>query len=500
MGPFNLRRIELKHLWVITVLIGVFVFVNTHPIRPNDFWWHMAVGRQILSSGEIPAVDQYSYTMPNEPYPSYQMFWLPEIGLFSIYQPGGPEMVVFITSLIITIAYAILIWLCFKVSSSWRIASAVTILAIGMGINNWNVRPQVLSYLLGVLFLFGIYSYRRRPHLGWLAIFPLGMLVWVNSHGSFPIGFVLLGIWFADEVWQWSISWIRKEPDRSTNPLIAPGIALILTALASLANPRGAGIIDYIATLSTNSVVQNLVIEWAPPTLNTQVGAIFIFGFLITTLVLIFSPKRPDFFQLVTYLVFGILAFKTVRGGIWYGLVMAPVVADHLVAIADTINFPKKDSIRKSGFQGINLAILLLLISVAVISVPWLKPLLPLPVAKSSILSDDTPLEATNYLLEKQPEGRLFHDMGFGSYLIWAAQPDYQVFVDPRIELYTREIWEDYIIINNVLPGWEDYLERYDVGVLMLSPKSQADLIQAVEEEESWERIYQDDAAVIFKR
>jgi hypothetical protein len=28
------------------------------------------------------------------------------------------------------------------------------------------------------------------------------MLVWVNSHGSFPVGLLLLGIWLGDETWQ----------------------------------------------------------------------------------------------------------------------------------------------------------------------------------------------------------------------------------------------------------------------------------------------------------
>jgi hypothetical protein len=88
--------------------------------------------------------------------------------------------------------------------------------------------------------------------------------------------------------------------------------------------------------------------------------------------------------------------------------------------------------------------------------------------------------------------------MGFGSYLIWAAQPDYRVFVDPRIELYPRQIWEDYIIITNALPGWEEYLERYGVRTLMLSPVDQVKLIEAVEASGAWRQVYRDQAAVIY--
>jgi hypothetical protein len=326
------------------------------------------------------------------------------------------------------------------------------------------------------------------------------MLVWVNSHGSFPIGLLLLGIWFADEAWQWLIARIRKRTRKSAKSLIAPGLALFLTALASLVNPRGPGIISYVTTLSSNQVVQNLVIEWAPPTLNNQAGVIYILGFLIVTAILIFSPKQPNFFQFATYLVFGILAFKTIRGVIWFGFVMAPIFADHLAAISSKINRKKKQSGGISATYKINIMILVTLLTVAFISIPWLKEFLPFPGDKSSLISTETPVEATQFLLSENPPGELFHEMGFGSYLIWAAQPDYKVFVDPRIELYPREIWEDYIIIINTLPGWEDYLDRYGVSVLMLSPKSQADLIQAVEGVRSWNKIYQDDTAVIFER
>ena len=209
----QISKIKIEHLWVITVLMGVFIFLNTLPINMYDFWWHIAIGRDITTTGEIPLYDQYSYTMAGEPYPSYQMFWLPEMILFNIYNIGGAELVVFSNALIILTSYGLLLWLCYRVSGSFRIAALATILGILFGIHNWTVRPQVFSYLIGVLYLLGIYEYRRKPNYAWLAIFPLGMILWVNSHGSFPIGLVLLGIWFADEAWQFIIAWWKKLPE-----------------------------------------------------------------------------------------------------------------------------------------------------------------------------------------------------------------------------------------------------------------------------------------------
>jgi hypothetical protein len=116
MKPFQLSRLEIGHLWAMVIVMGVFAFVNTHPIRPHDFWWHMAIGREILSSGQIPTVDQYSYTMTGAPYSSYQAFWLAEIGLYALYRAGGAPLVVLAHSLFITTAYGLVLWICRRLS------------------------------------------------------------------------------------------------------------------------------------------------------------------------------------------------------------------------------------------------------------------------------------------------------------------------------------------------------------------------------------------------
>jgi hypothetical protein len=88
--------------------------------------------------------------------------------------------------------------------------------------------------------------------------------------------------------------------------------------------------------------------------------------------------------------------------------------------------------------------------------------------------------------------------MSFGSYLIWAAYPQYQVFVDSRIELFPQKVWLDYLNISNAVGDWEALLRTYGVNTLMLSPVEQASLIHAVEISNRWNSIYQDSSAVIF--
>jgi hypothetical protein len=219
---------------------------------------------------------------------------------------------------------------------------------------------------------------------------------------------------------------------------------------------------------------------------------------MLSAVVLAISPKRPYFFQIVTFLVFGILGLKTTRGVIWFGLVMAPIMADHLAALNDNFRAQESKSKVRAGSPVLNLTILIILIAAMLISLPWFKEELPFPRNKAGLISAETPLAATEYLLSEQVEGELFHDMGFGSYLIWAAHPDYRVFADPRIELYPRDLWWDYVAIANALPGWEDLLQKYEFNALMLNVVDQSALVNALGGSSNWIKIYQDSVAAIY--
>ena len=134
------------------------------------------------------------------------------------------------------------------------------------------------------------------------------------------------------------------------------------------------------------------------------------------------------------------------------------------------------------------------------LALPWFKHLLPLPATKAGLISRETPTAATEVLLRERPPGPIFNEPSFGSYLIWAAQPEYPVFVDTRLELYPPEVWRDYLEISAGREGWEAKLARYGVKTLMLSPTAQPALLAAVRDSPDWHLLYEDAAAAIFVR
>jgi len=475
------RALTPAHLLALAVLTGVFAFVSTHPIRPHDFWWHLALGREILRTGRIPAVDAFSYTRAGAPYPSYAMFWLADGILYGLYALGGPPLVVFAHALLITAAYGLILGTAWEAGGP-RAAALGVLVAAALGIDDWNVRPQAFAFLAGALFLRALAGLERSPR--WLWAFPLGMALWVNTHGSFPVGLLLVGLTGVGKAMEAGMGRAPAAPvGRYLGAFVA---ALGATGL----NPRGFGVYAYLAMMARHPVIRTLVPEWAPPGLDRH-GLLFYAALALLGALLAIPPRRLAAPQGLIAGAFALLGLWTSRGVVWFGMAVAPILAARLRDL-----WPEPPGRR--GIPALNALFLGLLGGMAVAALPWFKPWWPLPAAKAGWISAETPVAATAFLLRERPPGRLFHALSFGSYLIWAAQPDYPVFVDTRLELYPMAIWEDYLAISAAAPGWEDRLARYGVCLLMLSPVEQPALLEAVARSPRWERVYEDGAASIW--
>lgn len=488
-------RITIEHLWVLVILVGIFVFVNTHPIRPNDFWFHLALGRDLLSSGQIPVADQYSYTRFGLEYLSTYTFWLSELVMYLVYRYGGTVGTVIFNSLLITSAYTILAGLAIKATNNWRAAAVGVMFAWAMGFGNWNVRPQIFAYIFFVGLLFTIHKIQTTKKRAWLAAIPVIMMIWVNMHGSYPLGLAVLGCWFVHAAWR---LWINRLPGEKVNWGEA-GLAflgIMLGVAACLVNPRGFGAINYLTTMTGSEILKNFVLEWLPPTFDTLEGAVFLVGLLLSAAIMALSSRRPKVFQVLLFLVFGVLGLRYIRGAVWFGIVMVQPIAESLAPYlpgpSSTVSTP--------ATRRLNLILVSFLGLLMFFSLPWFKHYWPVLPEKAGLVSYDTPVAATDYLLQTRLEGQLFHNMAYGSYLIWAAYPEYQVFVDSRIELYSDENWMDYLAITNAQDGWEALLEEYRVNTLMLGVVDQKPLVDAVADSTDWREVYQDPVVVIFTR
>jgi hypothetical protein len=93
----------------------------------------------------------------------------------------------------------------------------------------------------------------------------------------------------------------------------------------------------------------------------------------------------------------------------------------------------------------------------------------------------------------------MWNDVVFGSYLIYAL-PSRPVWIDTRIQvIFTAEQADQYLSVQSARPGWDVFLQKKDVNLLMLA-HTQPALLEAVQDSSQWCEQYHDDVAIIFSR
>jgi hypothetical protein len=97
-------------------------------------------------------------------------------------------------------------------------------------------------------------------------------------------------------------------------------------------------------------------------------------------------------------------------------------------------------------------------------------------------------------MLDNEIEGNLFNDYNWGGYLIWHLR-EYPVFVDGRTDLFGDLILNDYLEIMGLGNSWNDTLNAYEVGVILV--KSESNLAEVLSYS-NWKEVYRDDLTVVF--
>ena len=460
-------------LWLGIVLFIVLIISLLLPIQPNDYWWYVRLGKEIVNTGEVPAVDSFSSTQFGQPTPNHS--WLSAVLFWGLHQIGGNSLTVLIRAIILAVFYAIIWNTCRLSGAGPRLAALVTLFAILAGSNNWAMRPQIFSYPLFALALYAIWKW-RVGHSGWVWALPVIMVLWVNLHGAFVLCFLLVGA-----------AVVGGGGNRRTLLYGLGGMGV-----ASLLNPRGWGAWGYVFSLLKDPASQQLGAEWSSPTIDVWQGVLFYVWILFFPLLISYSKKTISWTDWLWFLGFGLMAISGLRYVIWFLAILTPLTAVLLVPIIGN----RIDKTSGQGIPVLNVIIFFMLLLLPLGFLPgfretWWKEAPP-------VLSSNTPVEAVNWLSE-HPDipGELWSELSFSSYLIFAL-PERPVWIDTRFELYPLEQWQRYIDVSRAAPNWLDILEEEDVAIMIINRDTQKQLFGVLDQSGSWQLSYKDQTAAIF--
>jgi hypothetical protein len=330
------------------------------------------------------------------------------------------------------------------------------------------------------------------------------MGLWVNVHGSFMLGLAMLAIVAAGQ----TLRRLLGQPDAPSWERLRPlYLAAAGTCAATLINPSGVGIYGYVQKLLADPSIQGLVNEWQPPAPRGIANTVFFASILALLAGFALARRRPTITDLLLTCAFLWLAWGSQRNVIWYGMIAMPMLAGSLA----TLRPPQARPARSPRMRLPSTLIALALLGTLIALQPPFKASLSLPQPYKALFADlpgapelfsaETPVAAAEYLRAHPIEGRLFNEMGYGSYLDWALYPTAQVFVDPRIELYPPATWQDYLAIRDARDYNALLIDKYNIQRVLLDRQTQPRLAAALAADTThWEREYTDARAQIYRR
>jgi hypothetical protein len=454
-GSLDWRSLE-QQLLFLALVIGLPVGIATVPaiFRDGDVSWHVAAGNWILSNGQIPRTDPFSFTAAGHPWVATE--WLSEVIYAAAFSLAGyAGLATMVAAAMIALNAIVFFHLqrrCAALPWAALLAMDVVLAPLIMA------RPHVLAWplLAGWTVLLLSRSAEGRPPPLWSALI---LVVWTNLHTSFPLAAPIGAAIALDSLiaakWKTLREWLLFG---------------LVSLLAICANANGiAGLLQpfHISGLEMVSVIG----EWSPTTTHNTPE--FFVILLIGLGLLLWRGVRIPVGRLALLLVTLGLAFMHMRHQSAFIILATCIVPPLIASRRDTRPVPA----------------------------PFLLAALPFLIGRAimPLTPPEGPANPRHLIaaipdaLKNQP---VFNDYTMGGPLILAGIKPY---IDGRGELYGDQFVLDYTkAVRGDFDRFNRAMGRYNIRWTILAGRSP--LAHEIHASGKWRRIYADDVGVIDVR
>ncbi len=467
------------------------------PVVDPDAFWHLATGKLILKTGEIPKVDPFSWTAPGRSWIAHE--WLTELLFATLYNIGRWPALVAYAIVTITLSWAIVAGTCRRLGASTGWTNAVTLFAALSCLHTWGARPQMLSLLFGAIYadLF-VRAWQGRPKLLWWCT-PI-MLVWCNAHGGYMFGITLLLLFCcglaAERITLRVFPSMRVGVANVSAGLLRHSFfALAATIAISLINPNGIDGFLYPFSYLGDNASTRYIEEWFSPTFARLQWWPF-FALLAIAAVSIVKLRRSiPIYAVVGMAIYGALGIQSVRNITQFSFFAAPFLAlalthaSNAVRAANAANKPPASLSPGSVSAVLPMAALLSALGIGVLGIINLSPQ-----ATANAQARDFPVAAAAYL-QANPTTNLYNQYDWGGYLIWALKQP--IGIDGRPDMYGDDFVDRYVATWNTQSGWEQDIERANVRSVLGRPDAPL-VTQLRARTTEWRVVFEDRQAVVL--
>ncbi len=469
-------------------------FALTHRLlnADGDVARHLTIGEWILAHRGLPARDVFSFTRAGEPFLAFE--WGSEVVYALAARIGGLPAVAIFAGFLLALTYALVALFLRRRGVDPLLAYLLAIGAAVLGGPHYAARPHLFTLLGAVLLVWLLESRRRRAP--WIAL-PL-FIVWANLHGGWIYGLVLIGIYCVGDALEWLAGGDAEYRPRLWQHALTFGLA----AVGTLLNPYGARLHGHLlGFFGGSNYLLDVTDEFLSPDFHDINGKILAGVLLMMMLMFAFTRRRPSWPRLLVVLAGIWFALYARRNMPLLGVTALPLLAleydpewralrlrglDHVREV-----FATGDRGRLVGIWSGVVAAALLLLAVNGGSVAGV------PLVSARFDARDFPVQAVARARAAGLEGRVFNDLSWGGYLLY-AWPEQRVFIDGGTDHYGEELTRDYVRVIFLQPGWRELLDRYGITMAILPASSP--LAAEIAREPGWRVWHRDPTAVVLLR
>lgn len=465
--------------WLIPISL---IYLHATDTFDQDLGRHLKIGEIIWQTREVPKVNLFSYTNPDEPI--FNSHWGSEVVFYVVHNKLGLPGLIVLSTIINTLVFSIVFVLAVR-RTGVLVPSILFIPFMFILLDRSWVRPEMFGNLLFALLLIFLFSPRIKKAFKWGL--PIIILLWVNVHITWLLGILGVFIVLIQDV-------IDRGGIKNRRTIRVNTLIFIFSVLALSVNPYGVSIIYNSFTVLSKygySIVENQSWFFLKDFGFPLVSHIF-FGLVIVIAsfsIFIIKPRKILFGEILLLIVLSILTLRFVRNEILFA---------YIAFLSASFNFSSLININLSTVKRQIIIVVVFFFSTYLIINSHNMAGLPVGFG-----SRESYKEGVNFFIKNNLKGPIFNNFDIGGYLIYRLHAQEKVFVDNRPEGYPVSFFQDVYIpmqIDRVL--FAKFADQYGIetiiwGIGDITPWSR-DFLGAITKDEMWKIVYRDDATIIL--
>lgn len=492
----NWKNKFLLFIFFLLIFISIFYILKITPLNP-DTYWHLSSGKEIIKNKGLPQFDNFSYVGSNKWY-SHE--WLFDVLIFLVSNITGLNNLFYFNLFLYFILFFEL-FLVLKIKTGFSnlpVFLPFFVIFVYLLLSFVVLRPQIFTY---IFFLYFIFVFENEPVKKNRVLYfslPLITIIWVNFHSATILGIFLILFYLS----YYLIKKIMLRERAAEFDILMIFYVLIGVIIASFLSPLGFKYLYIFSPENFNFVKKN-ILEWQsslpldsylPKNISGLVYFTFFYFYAgLCYLTFIYNikikgtQKKLEFiFYIILISVFFISSVFFRRNIPLFLLISFPFFIYYIDLFFkwEIIWRKKWDKARIHRFFRWITIILIILVCMY------------LMVIYNSPVKQFYPERAVRYILKNKPPENIFSDMLWSGYLEYYLYPDYKIMLTGRFN-YDKNLLDEYTIINNGLPGFNEKIKKYQIKIFLLGYDS-ALIKQLIKLD--YKIIFFDDVAIILTK